>query len=423
MIQDFKTNFNIKTTNREISSHPGFAYLVKTAHKLGVIKSLQQQLKQSGNAQKYSSSVHILSLAALLASGGSSVSDIEAFRKDKGLLKLLGMESLPAENTLEEWLRSDSKKKIAILQNEVTRLSAREVKRRNLKEIILDPDATLFERYKSTCKRTYKGFKGYAPMVVTEAITRTVWHTEFRAGNVSPAAGALEILKKSLTKVPDDVKVNLRADSAWYQHEVMDHCQDNGVAFSITANKDAAVMAAISNINDDAWCELPDDDWSEITETVHSLSKSKYAYRLLVLRKKRNEPQPYLFDDYYYYAIITNREGSPAEILHFHRGRGSDEQINDELKNGYEAKHVPCIDEDANAVFWQIACLALNLVECSKAGMPASWRSFRIKKLRFRLFNVAVLVVRTGRKIIMRVGKCWTWRVEMLEIWRWCLLE
>ena len=53
-----------------------------------------------------------------------------------------------------------------------------------------------------------------------------VWWTEFRAGNVSPSSGAMEVLKTILHKVPKQLSVSLRVDSAWYQVEVMDYCNE-----------------------------------------------------------------------------------------------------------------------------------------------------------------------------------------------------
>lgn len=393
---------------------------VQTAEKLGTRKVLKNQLLSKGNAQGYQPEVHVLTIAGLLTCGGSALSDVEAFRKDKALCRLLGMKSLPASNTLGDWLRSDSRRKKRVLQKEVTRLAICEVKRRKLKEIILDPDATLFERWKEGCKKTYKGFRGFAPMVVSEAKTKTVWYTEFRAGNEPPRSRALEVLKTSLAAVPDGVKVHLRSDSAWFQSKVLDHCQDNDVSFTITACQDCAVMKAIWGIEKESWKALPDEPGTEIAATSHRLTDSKYTYKLVVIRWKKKSDQSALFDaEYGYHAVITNREETPEETLKFHRGRGEDEHINQELKSGFEAEHVPCGEFAANAVFWMIACLAYNLVQASKAGLPQSWATFQIKQLRFRLFKIAVLVTRTGRQLLLKIQEHWAWNEEFRDYYIW----
>ena len=420
MIQDFRPRFQIESSKTEITSNPGFAFLVMVAEKLGTSANLREQLKPTGNAQDYNPLVYILSLAALLACGGTAVSDISAFRNDKGLLRLLGLKSIPADNSIEEWLRKDSVRKMEILQKEITHLSVTEINRKKLKRIILDPDVTLFERYNSECKMTYKGFKGYAPMVVLEALTRTLFYTEFREGNESPASRALEVLDACLINVPKDIEVFLRVDSAWYNSDVFNRCDEKGVKFTISVKFDSAVNKAIEIIPATHWRPLSDSPGYEITETVHATEKSNNAHRLIVIRWESDKPQLDIFEKYKYHAVISNMEESAEEVLSFHRGRGADEKINDELKNGYEAKRVPCQDFNANAVYWMIACLALNLMECAKVGLPVTWHSFRIKKLRFRMLNVGVRIIKTGRQLIMQVQNGWPWYRELCQYWRWC---
>lgn len=422
MYKTFKPNFLIEDTDRKITSNPGFAFFIEAAQKLGTRKVLQENLHPTGKSQDYHPEVHVLTIAGLLACGGQALTDVEGIRKDEGICALLGMDKLPAHNTLSDWLGSYPEDAYPILQEEITRLTQEQVKRQGVSEIILDPDVTLIERYKKGLGKTYKGFYGYSPMVVTEAVTGMVWWTEFRAGNVSPSSGAIEVLKTILQKVPQEILVSLRVDSAWYQLEVMDYCNEykkNKVQFTITADMDSSVKGVIQKIPEKDWKPLADEPGSEIAETIHTLNKSKYAYRLVVVRKKRW--QFHLFEGkYFYHAIITNREDTPEQILKFHRGRGSDEHINSILKDGYSGESVPCNSQNANGVYWMIACMAHNIMEASKEGLPEGWRPFRIKKLRFRWLKVAAMVVCTAGYTILRIHRTWPWKKEAVNFLYWC---
>jgi len=79
------------------------------------------------------------------------------------------------------------------------------------------------------------------------AETKTILRMEFRPGNASPGADALGFLSRSLADLPGSIgKLYLRSDSAFYQAAVMDHCQEKEVGFTISADKDKAVMELIS---------------------------------------------------------------------------------------------------------------------------------------------------------------------------------
>jgi len=63
----------------------------------------------------------------------------------------------------------------------------------------------------------------------------------------------------------------------------------------------------------------------ELAETVHTLNESKYAYRLIVLRRLKEQRD--LFDPYDYGAIITNREEGAEYLVSWHRKRADCENI------------------------------------------------------------------------------------------------
>jgi hypothetical protein len=106
---------------------------------------------------------------------------------------------------------------------------------------------------------------------------------EFREGNVPPAARNLEFIKHCIKQMPKGKKIKyLRADSAAYQADIINFCDERGIQFAIGADLDQAVLATIEKI--------PEKDWKEykngyIAETVHCMNKTKNAFRLIVIRR------------------------------------------------------------------------------------------------------------------------------------------
>jgi hypothetical protein len=136
---------------------------------------------------------------------------------------------------------------------------------------------------KESAKMTYKGYKGYMPIVGHLAENGLVVGDEFREGNESPGGRNLEFLKYCVRQMPKGKKIGaLRSDSAAYHAEVINYGEENGIGFAIGADLDEAVVAAIRSI--------PKGDWRSyehgyIAETVHCMNKTRKAFRLIVIRR------------------------------------------------------------------------------------------------------------------------------------------
>ena len=93
------------------------------------------------------------------------------------------------------------------------KLLKRGIKYDNLKGYTLDIDATGIEAEKQSAKMTYKGFKGYMPIVGHLAENGLILGDEFCEGNVAPAARNLEFLKYCIKQMPKGKKIKaFRAD-------------------------------------------------------------------------------------------------------------------------------------------------------------------------------------------------------------------
>ena len=91
-------------------------------------------------------------------------------------------------------------------------------------------------------------------------------------------------------------------DSASYQAGIFNCCEETGQTFAICARLDPPTQKAIAENPESAWKQYAD---CAIAETVHSRNETKNAFRLVVVRHKR---QAELFDDApRYYVIASNR--------------------------------------------------------------------------------------------------------------------
>lgn len=400
MIPHPLSSLKIETTDETLTSYSGLTLVVALFHALGLDEHLDASLASLKRRRRgYTPSQFVLALILLHLSGGDHLDDIRNLRGDQGLHALLG-ELFPAANTLGNFLRAFSHRDIAVLARLVTELANRLLEDR--RSVVLDFDSSLIEADKRDAKKTYEGFRGYNPLLVFIDGVEMVLAGVFRDGNASPASHALSFLRRALRVLPAHIEqIRIRSDSAWYRSDVLDYCHRRGVGFTVTVDKTSAMIKTIRRLTDWQPLDPNDPDAGELAQTSYVVGSDPRspAYRLVVLRTPRDQADLHE-GPYFYHGIITNLdEGSPADILRFHRRRGDAENRFKELKGGFGMETMPCGDLLANAAYFQTILLAYNLLQCFKAdALPDSWRPLTVKTLRFRLFSLAGRVVHHARQ-------------------------
>ena len=176
--------------------------------------------------------------------------------------------------------------------------------------------------------------------------------------------------------------------------------------FTITADKDEAVIDAVRGIKPEEWQPFEND--REIAETVHTMNKTKEAFRLIVQRWPKLQGELFNPDPYCYHAIATNRTEPAKEIVRLHNRRGQVENFIKELKDGFGMDWMPCGETHANAVFFRIGVIAYNLFQALKLlGLPIWWRTATIRlrrTVRWKLYQVAAKVVYHARQVLLKLA-------------------
>lgn len=121
-------------------------------------------------------------------------------------------------------------------------------------EVTLDVDAQLVETSKSEAMYCYEGYKAFQPIEVEWAETKLVLADEFREGNV-PASKDIKrlvnVAHEALPVKPWQVKV--RSDSAAYDQDNLDHWDQKGWRFAVSADISVPLRAAIETLPEESW--------------------------------------------------------------------------------------------------------------------------------------------------------------------------
>ena len=406
--------FKLDTTKDTITPHAGLALFGEFLHALKIPRLIDDALPGPGSGVGYEPSQFVLPLLLMLHGGGRSLEDLRQMRADEGLRELLGLEEMPSPDATGNWLRrmgnGPGLESLAAVNRKVL---ARALKREKTRQFTLDIDATQIVAEKKTAGRTYKGERGYMPIVGHLAENGLVVGEEFRAGNDSPGARNLEFIRYCEAQMSKGTRIaEVRSDNAAYQAAIFNECEEKGRRFAIGADLDAAVLAVIAAIPEDEWRPYQN---GRIAETVHTMNHTTKAFRLVVIRRP---VQRHLFEEEgpseRYKAIASNREGSAEETAAWYNRRGetSENRIK-ELKNGFAMERMPCGQQEANAVFWRIGVLAYNLfVLFKRQALPEAWRKHQVQTLRWRLYQNAGKVVTHAGALILKVA---LWMFALFE--------
>ena len=99
---------------------------------------------------------------------------------------------------------------------------------------------------------------------------------------------------------------------------------------------------------------------------------------------------------------------APA-IEYHHRLRGGvPEETVRQLKEDFGLNHAPCQNFFANWLWWHAAALAYNVARWLRVlALPAAFATCRGKRLRLAFLNVAARLVRTGRRLHLRLPRAY----------------
>lgn len=405
MIHQTILPFKLKVTKETLTSNAGLILFGEFVHGLQLHDFVNKYMPKPGSNSGFLAWTYIYPLLLTLHGGGRSLEDTREISLDEGLPKVLPLEKVPSPDAFGDWLRRMGAKGglygLLLLNR---RILKRAMKRDGIKGYTLDIDATGIKAEKFYANKTYKGFKGYMPMVGHIAENSMVLCDEFREGNVSPGTRNLDFIRHCEAQLPKGKRIKyFRSDSAAYQGKIIDYCEDNGIEYAIGADLDEAVVDLINEIPQ--WRDYKD---GKIGETVHTMNKNRHAFRLIVIQ------QPYQSDVFgdadptkKYTVIATNRKERAEYVVAWYNQRCdcSENRIK-ELKIGFSMERMPCGQFLANAVFFRIGVIAYNLYKLFvKNVLDKTWQKFQVQTVRWRVYQKAGKVVSHAGQIALKVNE------------------
>jgi DDE family transposase len=266
--------------------------------------------------------------------------------------------------------------------------------------------------------------------------------SELVGGNREKLSGGecARIASRALGLLPDGHgPVTMRIDSAYYAIELLKRLRKDRARFTVSVPRNAAMWDALERIDETAWTDALDMPGAQVAETTYQPGGWKHEPLRLIVRRVpftaeqiarlkgsrrlatiHPEQLQMALDGqtdsvYGYSFILSDIYHQPtAWVEHYHRHRAQIEERIKDTKTGQALRHLPSGDINANRVWLTASLLALNLTAWCCDLSPAAAASGNApdkrtplrrhaQTLRRILFNVPARIIRTGRRLILRL--------------------
>jgi hypothetical protein len=442
----------------------GIGLVHEFVRSIGLAEAIDARLELLQAHRPYHESDHVLNMAYNICAGGTCLEDIELLRNDEGYLDVLGARRIPDPTTAGDFLRRFDDCRVHLLMEAINEARTRvwsEMPHKQRELALIDVDGTIAPTL-GECKKgmdiSYKGQWGYAPLIVSLANTQEVLYIKNRPGNEVSHCDAPAYMDAAIDLVRSGEfrRVRLRGDTDFSLTGNFDRWTEDGVEFVFGMDANPSFKARAEQIPESAWQRLhrpakyfpdtgprqrPENVKQEIVvdrgyknlvlkeehvaELEHSPAKCDHTYRLIVLRKTISvcQGQMELYDDVRYFFYVTNvpRSELPTKKVVFEaNARCHQENIIEQMKNGVKAMRLPSDSLPSNWAYMVIAALAWNLKAWLSICIPLPEESREIRRMEWRRFlNTLMLVpcqvVRTGRRVVVRILRYTSWVHVLLE--------
>jgi len=408
-----------------LTTFGGVVLLRAFFRRLGLRGQLSRVVRFRQRNNEYAISESIEALLYPLILGLGRIETTEPLRHNGVFQYLAGLPDYPQATTLRRFLqrlaRQGRDKLVALHDRWRQEMLSRP---RRPGTVIFDLDTTVLTVY-GRQGRSAVGFnpkkhgrRSYLPLLCFEGQSRDVFYGSYHPGDTHPCAVIGPLLEEVFGRLPEGIRqVRLRADGAFYDHEILEFIEKRRAFYAIVARLTRPLQNRLGGLR---YRRISRGVWGATFQYCpHGWNGAR---RFVVIRRPiREEPsaQLHLFQmgRYTYQVFVTNLALTPLHLWRFYNRRATAELIIRELKEAYSLGKIPTQDFPANECFFQIALLAYNLLNWFKRlCVPPRWQRMTLQRLRQRFLLVPAQLARPAGVPTLRLTPGYVHTGDFLNI-------
>jgi hypothetical protein len=412
--------------------------LAELADRTGLTHRLSEAMAGCGISwHTHDPGVVLTHLAVAIADGADCLSDIDALRKKS---ELFG--EVASVTTAWRAVKATTAPELRAIAKAVAK--TREVVWAEAPpgDITIDCDATLLDVHseKQDAAPTYKRGYGFHPLGAWCDTTGEPLALMLRPGNAgsNDADDHLELLDQAIGALPPEYHLGhepgddpglvrhhilVRADSAGATHGFVSGLTEANIEYSIGHPVDQGVREALLSFQEEDWREAIEADGTvrdgaQVAELTDLMDLSAWGEDArLICRREHPHPgaQLSLFDTsegFRHTCFITNASALnfDAAVLEL-RQRGH-ARVEDRVRCWKDCglQNLPFASFTQNLTWVATSLVAGALIAWAQMiCLDGELKKAEPKTIRYRILHVAAVLVRRGRRLILRLDETWPW--------------
>ncbi len=408
--------------------------------------NLKQRLKRCFSHLKVSPifgpHLVVMLLIIHLLIGFRRLREVDYYRDDPLVLRLMGLRKIPDVSTISRTLSGMDLQGFDNVRDLSISLVIQGLQREQFPRLTLDFDGSVLstnghaEGTAVGFNKAKKGARSYYPLFCTVAQTGQFFDVHHRPGNVHDSNGAAQFMMNCFQTAKSQLAgaiLESRMDSAFFNQDILSMLSSNQIKFTASVPFERFTELKLLVEKRKHWHRI-DSQWSYFEAEWKPKSWDK-SFRFIFTRKKNKKQckgplQLQLFEpvdfNYDYKVIVTNKSESTKSVVLFHNGRGSQEAIFGDAKNDTALDMVPCRRLAANQVFTISAMMAHNLSReiqmlakpCAPRALvkrPAAWKFEKLDTIRHRIIQRAGRISRPQGNLTITMSANQAARKDLLH--------
>jgi hypothetical protein len=425
-----KPEIKVEATARGMTVNAGLVPVLRFMDALLLDKMISDMVstpERAANAEYSFSDAVQMTVCAQIA-GATALEHVSKICGDEIISRCAGWEKVPHATSLGRIIKSVRERNISELESLIAKLRDKVWKRMvrsgrklacAMTDMIIDMDSTVQGVYgrQEGAQKGYnphkKGQLAYHPLLAFCAETKEILHSWYRCGSAYTSNGAVEFMKELMAGLRKGVKYLLRADSGFFDGDLLDHLESVEAGYLIKVKlKNLDQLLAKQN-----WViSTKHQGWEETTFSHQCGTWSKARPFVAVRYQTGVADDMYKTPIYDSFCYVSTEKKSPMETHHHYGKRATSETWIEECKSQMGAGYIRTSEFLANSALFQCGILAYNILKWMGLLTGAAVQRWEVKTIRLWLIRLAGKLVSSGRQLTLKVPQKFLYR-EQWDAW------